>query len=158
MYLYWFIGGELIARSVFSMEFTYKSVALVGRPNVGKSRLFNALAGRRLSIVHDRPGVTRDVVSYDLDSGHTLMDTGGIGLKAEMTPALIQAATEQQVEFAIEAADLVLLVTDGLQGLTPLDHMVAEHLRKSGKPAWVVVIKSTGRSMISKCTNSPAWD
>lgn len=126
------------------MEFTRKSVALVGRPNVGKSRLFNAVTGRRLSIVHDMPGVTRDVVSYDLDSGHTLMDTGGIGIKPEMTPALIQKAAEQQVDFAIEAADMILFVTDGLDGLTPLDEMVAEHLRASGKPAWVVVNKIDG--------------
>tara|TARA_Y100000588_G_scaffold35457_1_gene34198 strand:+ start:1049 stop:2440 length:1392 start_codon:yes stop_codon:yes gene_type:complete len=123
------------------MEFAQKSVALVGRPNVGKSRLFNALVGRRISIVHDQPGVTRDVVSYDLDSGHSLMDTGGIGLKAEMTPELIQSAMEQQVEFAIQAADLVLFITDGLEGLTPLDEIVAEQLRSSGKPAWVVVNK-----------------
>jgi GTP-binding protein len=126
------------------MEFTRKSVALVGRPNVGKSRLFNALTGRRISIVHDMPGVTRDVVSYDLDSGHTLMDTGGIGVKPEMTPALIQKAAEQQVDFAIEAADMVLFVTDGLDGLTPLDEMVAEHLRSSGTPAWLVVNKIDG--------------
>ena len=126
------------------MEFTRKSVALVGRPNVGKSRLFNAITGRRLSIVHDMPGVTRDVVSYELDSGHTLMDTGGIGIKPEMTPALIQQAAEQQVDFAIEAADLILFVTDGLDGLTPLDEMVAEHLRASGKPAYVVVNKIDG--------------
>lgn len=126
------------------MEFTRKSVALVGRPNVGKSRLFNAVTGRRLSIVHDMPGVTRDVVSYDLNSGHTLMDTGGIGIKPEMTPALIQKAAEQQVDFAIEAADMILFVTDGLDGLTPLDEMVAEHLRASGKPAWVVVNKIDG--------------
>jgi GTP-binding protein len=90
------------------------------------------------------PGVTRDVVSYDLDSGHTLMDTGGIGIKPEMTPALIQKAAEQQVDFAIEAADLILFVTDGLDGLTPLDEMVAEHLRASGKPAYVVVNKIDG--------------
>lgn len=126
------------------MEFSRKSVALVGRPNVGKSRLFNAITGRRLSIVHDMPGVTRDVVSYELDSGHILMDTGGIGIKPEMTPALIQKAAEQQVDFAIEAADLILFVTDGLDGLTPLDEMVAEHLRASGKPAYVVVNKIDG--------------
>lgn len=126
------------------MEFTRKSVALVGRPNVGKSRLFNAVTGRRLSIVHDMPGVTRDVVSYELDSGHTLMDTGGIGIKPEMTPELIQKAAEQQVDFAIEAADIILFVTDGLDGLTPLDEMVAQHLRASGKPAWVVVNKIDG--------------
>ncbi len=126
------------------MEFRQKSVALVGRPNVGKSRLFNALIGRRLSIVHDRPGVTRDVVSYELKSGHTLMDTGGIGIKPEMTPRHIHSATEQQVDFAIRAADLVLFVTDGLEGMTPLDEMVAEHLRSSGKAAWVVVNKIDG--------------
>lgn len=56
-----------------------QSVAIVGRPNVGKSRLFNRLAGRRISIVHDRPGVTRDVVVADSPEGYTLMDTGGIG-------------------------------------------------------------------------------
>ena len=57
------------------------SVAIVGRPNVGKSRLFNRLAGRRISIVHDRPGVTRDVVVADSPEGYVLMDTGGIGMR-----------------------------------------------------------------------------
>ena len=126
------------------MEFGKKSVALVGRPNVGKSRLFNALAGRRLSIVHDQPGVTRDVVSYALKSGHMLLDTGGIGLKPEMTPRLLHHATEQQVEFALQAAELVLLVADGLEGLTPLDEILAERLRSSGRPSRVVVNKIDG--------------
>lgn len=126
------------------MEFGQKSVALVGRPNVGKSRLFNALAGRRLSIVHDRPGVTRDVVSYVLKSGHMLLDTGGIGIKPEMTPRRLHRATEQQVEFALQAAELVLLVADGLEGMTPLDEILAERLRSSGRPAWVVVNKIDG--------------
>ncbi len=126
------------------MEFGQKSVALVGRPNVGKSCLFNALAGRRLSIVHDRPGVTRDVVSFALDSGHMLLDTGGIGIKPEMTPRRLQNATEQQVEFALQAAELVLLVADGLEGMTPLDEILAERLRSSGKPSWVVVNKIDG--------------
>ena len=61
------------------------SVAIVGRPNVGKSRLFNRLAGKRISIVHDRPGVTRDVVVADSPDGFVLMDTGGIGMLPEMT-------------------------------------------------------------------------
>lgn len=126
------------------MEFGQKSVALVGRPNVGKSRLFNAIAGRRLSIVHDRPGVTRDVVSFALKSGHMLLDTGGIGIKPEMTPRSLHRATEQQVEFALQAADLVLLVADGLEGMTPLDEILAERLKSSGKPSWVVVNKIDG--------------
>ncbi len=123
------------------MEFSRKSVALVGRPNVGKSRLFNALAGKRLSIVHDEPGVTRDVLSHELDSGHMIMDTGGIGFQGKMTPAHIQKATEQQVDFAIQAADIVFLICDGLSGLTPLDEMIAERLRASGQEAYVIVNK-----------------
>ena len=62
------------------------SIAIVGRPNVGKSRLFNRLAEKRISIVHDRPGVTRDVVVADSPQGYVLMDTGGIGMTPEMTP------------------------------------------------------------------------
>ena len=89
------------------------SIAIVGRPNVGKSRLFNRLAGKRISIVHDRPGVTRDVVVADSLEGYVLMDTGGIGMIPEMTPAEIQDATEDQAQFAIQAADLLLFVVDG---------------------------------------------
>ena len=59
-----------------------RTVALVGRPNVGKSRLFNRLIGKRISIVHDMPGVTRDILTHDMDEGYTLMDTGGMGLVA----------------------------------------------------------------------------
>ena len=72
------------------------SVAIVGRPNVGKSRLFNRLAGKRISIVHDRPGVTRDVVVADSPDGFALMDTG-IGMLPDMTPKEIQDATESQL-------------------------------------------------------------
>ena len=97
------------------------SVAIVGRPNVGKSRLFNRLAGKRISIVHDRPGVTRDVVVADSPDGFALMDTGGIGMLPEMTPKEIQDATEDQAEFAIQAANLLLFVVDGREGLLPLD-------------------------------------
>ena len=95
------------------------SVAIVGRPNVGKSRLFNRLAGRRISIVHDRPGVTRDVVVADSPLGHVLMDTGGIGMQPEMTSVEIQNATEQQADFAIRAATLLLFVVDGRQVYFP---------------------------------------
>ena len=117
------------------------SVAIVGRPNVGKSRLFNRLAGRRISIVHDRPGVTRDVVVADSPLGHVLMDTGGIGMQPEMTSVEIQNATEQQADFAIRAATLLLFVVDGRQGLLPLDEMLSAKFRKMGKQPILVVNK-----------------
>ena len=71
------------------------------------------MAGKRISIVHDRPGVTRDVVVADSPEGYVLMDTGGIGMIPEMTPEEIQNATEDQAQFAIQAADLLLFVVDG---------------------------------------------
>src|SRR5450755_1183870 len=74
-----------------------RTVAIVGRPNVGKSRLFNRLARKRISIVHDQPGVTRDVISAEIrDGDYTLLDTGGIGYKGVDTPAAMTAASEQQ--------------------------------------------------------------
>ena len=117
------------------------SIAIVGRPNVGKSRLFNRLAGKRISIVHDRPGVTRDVVVADSPEGYVLMDTGGIGMLPEMTPAEIQNATEDQAQFAIQAADLLLFVVDGRAGPLPLDQTLAQKFRKMGKQPVLVVNK-----------------
>ena len=107
-----------------------RSVALVGRPNVGKSRLFNSLAGRRISIVHDMPGVTRDVITYETRDGYTLLDTGGIGMEPDATPEIIHAATEQQVQFAIEAAEIILFVVDAKDGITPVDENLAAAFRK----------------------------
>ena len=117
------------------------SVAIVGRPNVGKSRLFNRLAGKRISIVHDRPGVTRDVVVADSPEGYTLMDTGGIGMQPEMTSIEIQDATEYQADFAIRAADLLLFIVDGKEGMLPLDQTLAKKFRKMGKNPLLVVNK-----------------
>ncbi len=119
------------------------NVAIVGRPNVGKSRLFNRLAGKRISIVHDMPGVTRDIVSRDLEDGYTLMDTGGMGLVegASETPAKIVDAVEGQIEFSIDAADLVLFVVDGREGLLSLDKQMSERLRRSQKRVMLVVNK-----------------
>ena len=91
----------------------------------GKSRLFNRLVGRRISIVHDRAGVTRDVVVADSPQGYVLMDIGGIGMQPEMTPIEIQSATEVQADFAIRAASLLLFVVDGREGLLPLDETLA---------------------------------
>ena len=117
------------------------SIAIVGRPNVGKSRLFNRLAGHRISIVHDRPGVTRDVVTAESADGYMLMDTGGLGLRESMTPVEIQDAAETPVAFAMEAADLILFVCDGRDGLAPLDEMVADKLRRLGKKPLLIVNK-----------------
>ncbi len=91
-----------------------RTVAIVGRPNVGKSRLFNRLAKKRISIVHDQPGVTRDVISAEVAEGNfTLLDTGGIGYRGKDTPAALTAASEEQVNFAIATAALTLFVIDG---------------------------------------------
>src|SRR5688572_31526734 len=98
-----------------------RTFAIVGRPNVGKSRLFNRLARKRISIVHDQPGITRDVITAEITEGrYTLLDTGGIGYRGEDTPAALTKASEQQVEFAIAAASLILFVVDGLSGLNAL--------------------------------------
>jgi len=121
-----------------------RAVAIVGRPNVGKSRLFNALVGRRISIVHDQPGVTRDLITAEVSEGrYTLMDTGGIGLyKANLTPKVIAQAVEEQVDFALAAASLVLLVVDISEGCAPLDIEVASKLRQAGKSVIVVANKA----------------
>ncbi|HSH09770.1 MAG TPA: ribosome biogenesis GTPase Der, partial [Oceanipulchritudo sp.] len=117
------------------------TVALVGRPNVGKSRLFNRLARRRLAIVHDQPGVTRDVNSTVVNNHYTLLDTGGIGLVVDMDHDKLIAAAEAQVWFAVEAADLICFILDGREGLTTLDETIAERLRQSGKKVVAVVNK-----------------
>ncbi|MBR4597328.1 MAG: ribosome biogenesis GTPase Der [Opitutales bacterium] len=119
-----------------------KSIALVGRPNVGKSRLFNRMLRRRVSIVHDMPGVTRDIVAEKLPSGVLLMDTGGIGATAEMTQKVIADATNEQAEFAISAADLIIMVVDSQEGLLPLDEKIADKIRKSGRDAILAVNKA----------------
>lgn len=118
-------------------------VAIVGRPNVGKSRLFNRLTRSRISIVHDQPGVTRDVVSANVkDGAYTLLDTGGLGLRGGDSPAELTKASEKQVDFAIEAADLILFVVDGLEGLTALDTQISARLRRSKKNVLLVVNKA----------------
>ncbi len=117
-------------------------VAIVGRPNVGKSTLFNRLVGSRQAIVEDNPGVTRDRMYGGAEwvGQHFLVvDTGGIDPALETgLPAHIAA----QVEIAVEEADLLLLVVDVLEGLTAVDLEVAEHLRRSGKPTLVVANKA----------------
>jgi GTP-binding protein len=120
-----------------------RTVAIVGRPNVGKSRLFNRLARKRISIVHDQPGVTRDVITAEVaDGNYTLFDTGGLGYKGKDTPAALTAASEAQVEFAIAASSLILFIIDGLEGLTALDQKIATMLRRSKKPVRLVINKA----------------
>ncbi|PWU19665.1 MAG: ribosome biogenesis GTPase Der [Verrucomicrobia bacterium] len=120
-------------------------IAIVGRPNVGKSALFNRIAGRRIAIVHDQPGVTRDRVTAEVEwEGHTftLVDTGGIGLlRGEKADDLIIKAALAQVELAIESAAVIILVVNVQEGVVPLDREVAERLRRSGKPVLVAVNK-----------------
>ena len=121
----------------------FRSVVIVGRPNVGKSRLFNRLARKRISIVHDQPGVTRDVISAEVGDGYTLMDTGGLGLKeGESSSAAIIQASEKQVGFAIDTAALILFIIDGLDRVTALDDRIAARLRSGGKPVILVVNKA----------------
>ncbi|HEY4988192.1 MAG TPA: GTPase, partial [Opitutaceae bacterium] len=121
----------------------FRSVVIVGRPNVGKSRLFNRLARKRISIVHDQPGVTRDVISAQVEDGYTLMDTGGLGLRDNETSSVaIIKASEKQVGFAIDTAALILFIIDGLDQVTALDDRIAKRLRQSGKDVILVVNKA----------------
>ncbi len=121
-------------------------IAIVGRPNVGKSALFNRIVGRRIAIVHDQPGVTRDRISAEGDwSGHpfTLVDTGGIGLvRGEKATDVITAAALEQVDLALDAADVIVFVVNVQEGIVPLDDEVAKKLRGTRKPVLVAVNKS----------------
>ena len=116
-------------------------VAIVGRPNVGKSTLFNVLAGEMISIVKDTPGVTRDRIYADvdwLDRNFTLIDTGGIEPDSR---DIILSQMREQAQIAIDTADVIIFITDVKQGLVDSDSKVADMLRRSGKPVVLVVNK-----------------
>lgn len=116
-------------------------VAIVGRPNVGKSTLFNKLAGRRISIVQDTPGVTRDRVYAEaewLKYNFTIIDTGGIEPESS---DVILSQMKRQAQIAIETATVIIFIVDGKSGLADSDREVAQILRKSSKPVVLVVNK-----------------
>ncbi len=124
------------------MSFT---VAIVGRPNVGKSTLFNRLVGKKLALVDDTPGVTRDRRPGDarlIDLKFRIIDTAGL---EEAAPETLQGRMRAQTEAAIEEADLSLFVVDAKMGLTPVDQTLAEMLRRKGKPVVLVANKSEAR-------------
>ncbi len=120
-------------------------VAIVGRPNVGKSALFNSIARKRIAIVHDRPGVTRDRLSAEVEwLGHpfTLVDTGGIGLlKGERGGDNFAREIVTQVQVALDDVDVILFVVSVQEGVVPMDLEVAGMLREAGRPVFVMVNK-----------------
>jgi GTP-binding protein len=129
------------APSVVDSPTNTPSVAIVGRPNVGKSALFNRLARRRISIVHDQPGVTRDRLHAICSLGERpfqIVDTGGIGGGVDDG---FENAVEREVEIAMEIADVIVLVVDAQSGVTPIDSALAKRLRRTAKPIVLVVNK-----------------
>jgi GTP-binding protein len=134
-----------LGRELFHLTVVSNLIAIVGRPNVGKSALFNRIVGKRIAIVHDQPGVTRDRVSAEAEwhgRPFTLVDTGGIGLlrREKSTDVIIKAAIDQ-VNIAIEAANVIILVVNVQEGIVPLDREVAQLLRRGGKTVLVAVNK-----------------
>src|SRR6202046_2227819 len=121
-------------------------IAIVGRPNVGKSTLFNRLAGRKLALVDDRPGVTRDrrfgtgrIGDIDLE----MIDTAGF---EDVEGESLEARMRRQTELALDQADVALFVFDSREGVTPLDQVFGELLRKRGRPVVLVANKAEGKA------------
>lgn len=139
------ISAIVLEESVFAVR--VPQVAIVGRPNVGKSSLFNWLARKRLAVVDDRAGVTRDRMTYLMevdDRYFELIDTGGMGIEDEDN---LTAHIEEQIQAAIDQADLLLFVVDTRTGLTPLDEEVNKRLRYLKQPIILVANKTDAESM-----------
>ena len=123
------------------------TLAIVGRPNVGKSTLFNRLAGRKLAIVHDEPGVTRDRRVTDGQIGNialTLIDTAGL---EDGDPGVLTARMREQTLIAVEDADVCVFLIDARAGVTAGDEIVAQLLRRAGKPVILAANKCEGRAV-----------
>ena len=131
-------------------------VAIVGRPNVGKSALFNRIVGRRISIVHEQEGVTRDRISAEAEHNgqhFELIDTGGLStFNKKAAKDVIISNTESQAEIAISDATLILFVVDIEIGITPLDEEVSRILHKSGRKVILVGNKSDNPARDEKIT------
>jgi len=124
-----------------AIHISSRTAAIVGRPNVGKSALFNRLAGRKISIVHDQPGVTRDRIVAECKLGEhpfTIIDTGGIGGDVDQS---FTAQVHTEVELALQTAEVILFVVDGQDGLTPVDSELARRLRRVSKPVVLIINK-----------------
>ncbi len=140
------------------MDSKFPTVAIVGRPNVGKSSLFNAILKRRLAIVHQESGVTRDRIAASThwnDRHFQIVDTGGLGMLkgAKKNIGIWDTEIKEQVEVAIDSAELLVFVTDFSEGVTALDMDIAGRLRQSGKKIIVVVNKADNQVMEEDIAN-----
>lgn len=143
-----------------SQAISNRTVAIVGRPNVGKSSLFNRLAGRRIAIVHEQSGVTRDRLSAEIAVGEQrfeLIDTGGIGVfDHKATGDSIESGILDQVDAAIEDAGMILFVVDVTTGITPLDEEVSRRLHQSGRPVWILANKADNPNLDTRAVEFDA--
>ena len=141
-----------------SLTMQVPQVVIVGRPNVGKSSLFNWLAQRRLAVVDDAPGVTRDRMTYLMEEEgrfFELVDTGGMGVEDADN---LTRQIEEQISVAIDSADVILFVVDSHDGPVPLDKEVARRLRYVDKPIICVANKSDSENQECRRRNSIGWD
>ena len=113
----------------------------VGHPNVGKSRFFNSLSHKRISIVHDVAGVKCDIITHEISDGIVIMDTGGYGLSGSTSIKEKTNNVDDQVCLAIASADLIFFVVDARDGVMPIDYDIDEMLLKSGKDIIVIANK-----------------
>ena len=132
-------------------------VAVVGRPNVGKSTLFNRIVGQRIAIVEDVPGVTRDRIYADaewLNRDFTLIDTGGIDPKSD---DVLLGQMRKQAEIAMDLAQVICFLVDGKTGVTPDDMEIANLLRRTGKPVVLALNKIDHVSQNDSILSSISW-
>ena len=132
------------------------TIAIIGRPNVGKSTLFNRLCGQKLALVDDTPGVTRDRRIHDarlFDLRFRVIDTAGL---EEAGAATLEGRMRAQTETAIDEADLVLFVVDSKTGITPADRTFADLVRRSGKPVILIANKAEARGALGGMLES--WE